>query len=78
MTAMIHRLAKLPSALRVLHLNSMLKGGGTDDQCVKLVQGLRGLGETAWLAGPDARDFSRVVRSMGLPFVVTPPTPPAN
>ena len=40
--------------LRVVHLNSMLKGGGTDDQCVKLVQGLRGLGVAAWGHGGSA------------------------
>ena len=56
----------------------MLKGGGTDDQCVKLVQGLRGFGVPTWLAGPDGRDFSRVVRGLDLPFVVTPPEGPAK
>jgi glycosyltransferase involved in cell wall biosynthesis len=59
--------------LRVLHLNSMLKGGGTDDQCVKLAYGLRQLGQQVWLAGPDGREFSRVVRSLGVPFHATPP-----
>ena len=59
--------------LRVLPLNSMLKGGGTDDQCVKLAYGLRQLGQQVWLAGPDGREFSRVVRSLGVPFHATPP-----
>ena len=54
--------------LRVLHLNSLLKGGGTDDQCVKLAQGLRQLGQEVWIAGPEGRDFSRVVRGLDLPF----------
>ena len=62
-----------PSLVRVLHLNSMLKGGGTDDQCVKLAYGLRQLGQQVWLAGPDGREFSRVVRSLGVPFHATPP-----
>ena len=66
------------AAPRVLHLNSMLKGGGTDDQCVKLVQGLRALGVSTWLAGPDGRGFSKVVRDLGLPFVVTPSEGPAK
>src|SRR5882672_8829881 len=58
--------------LRVLHLNSMLKGGGTDDQCVKVAAGLRQLGHEVWLAGPDGRAFSKTVRELGIPFHVTP------
>jgi glycosyltransferase involved in cell wall biosynthesis len=54
--------------LRILHLNSLLKGGGTDDQCVKLVQGLRQLGHEVWIAGPEGRDYSRIVRKLDLPF----------
>jgi glycosyltransferase involved in cell wall biosynthesis len=46
----------------------MLKGGGTDDQCVKLVAGLQKLGQQVWLAGPDGREFSEVVRELGIPF----------
>lgn len=57
-----------PPALRVVHLNSMLKGGGTDDQCVKLAHGLHQLGQRVWIAGPDGREFSRVVRLLGIPF----------
>ena len=64
--------------LRVLHLNSMLMGGGTDDQCVKLAYGLCQLGQQVWLAGPDGREFSRVVRSLGVPFHATPPEGPAK
>ena len=67
-----------PSLVRVVHLNSMLKGGGTDDQCVKLAYGLRQLGQQVWLAGPDGREFSRVVRGLGVPFHVTPPEGPAK
>ena len=58
--------------LRILHLNSMLTGGGTDDQCVKLVHGLHQLGQRVWLAGPDGREFSKVARQFGVPFHVTP------
>src|SRR5260370_30536268 len=62
--------------LRVLHLNSMLKGGGTDDQCVKLAHGLRQLGQQVWLAGPDGREFSKIARELGIPFHATPPEGP--
>jgi glycosyltransferase involved in cell wall biosynthesis len=62
--------------IKVAHLNSMLSGGGTDDQCVKLAAGLRELGHHVWLAGPDGREFSRIVRELGVPFHVTPPEGP--
>jgi glycosyltransferase involved in cell wall biosynthesis len=60
--------------LRVLHLNSLLTGGGTDDQCVKLAAGLRRLGQEVWLAGPAGREFEPVVKSSGVSFVDTGPT----
>ncbi|MCU0787784.1 MAG: glycosyltransferase [Verrucomicrobia bacterium] len=60
------------NGLRILHLNSLLTGGGTDDQCVKLAHGLRSVGMDARIAGPDGREFSRVVRDLKLPFHVTP------
>ena len=59
--------------VRVLHLNSLLTGGGTDDQCVKLAQALGALGQRVWIAGPAGREFSRIIQSLGLPFYVTPP-----
>jgi len=59
--------------LRILHLNSMLTGGGTDDQCLKLAEGLRQLGHHAWVAGPDKREYSLIVRDYGVQFHVTPP-----
>jgi glycosyltransferase involved in cell wall biosynthesis len=62
--------------LRVLHLNSLLTGGGTDDQCVRLAQGLHLLGQQVSLAGPDGRDFSKVVRDLHMPFYPTPPEGP--
>jgi glycosyltransferase involved in cell wall biosynthesis len=62
--------------LRVAQLNSMLKGGGTDDQCVKLAHGLRQLGHQVWLAGPDGRDYSRIARELGISFHPTPPEGP--
>mgnify|MGYP005840187087 CR=1 FL=1 len=63
-------------SLRVLHLNSLLTGGGTDDQCVKLVQGLERLGVEAHLAGPEGREYSRVAHDLQLPFHPTPPEGP--
>ena len=50
----------------------MLTGGGTDDQCVKLVHGLAALGQEVWLAGPDGREITRVARGLGVPFYATP------
>jgi glycosyltransferase involved in cell wall biosynthesis len=60
------------SPLRILHLNSLLNGGGTDDQCVKLAATLHQLGQTVWLAGPEARDYTRIARELGVPFHVAP------
>lgn len=60
-------------ALRVLHLNSMLKGGGTDDQCVKLAAALVKLGQAVGVCGPEGRDYSRVIKTLGVPFHTTPP-----
>ena len=59
--------------LRILHVNSMLTGGGTDDQCVKYAQGLHQLGHEVWLAGPEERDLTTIVRDRGLSFHATPP-----
>jgi glycosyltransferase involved in cell wall biosynthesis len=60
----------------IVHLNSLLRGGGTDDQCVKLAHGLRALGHEVWLAGPDGREFANVARKLGVPFHATPPEGP--
>ena len=65
-----------PPALRVLQLNSLLTGGGTDDQCVKLAHGLVQLDQQVWVAGPDGREFSKVIRSLQVPFQPTPPEGP--
>jgi glycosyltransferase involved in cell wall biosynthesis len=54
--------------LRILHLNSLLKGGGTDDRSVRIAHALHGLGHHVWLAGPAGREFSAVVEQLGLPF----------
>ena len=65
-------------SLRVLHLNSVLSAGGTDDQCVRLVEGLRHLGIEAQIAGPDGRLFSSICRAAGVPLHVTPREGPAK
>jgi hypothetical protein len=62
--------------MKVLHFNSLLTGGGTDDQCVKLVHGLHQLSQQVWLAGPDGRECSKVARHLGVPFHTTPPEAP--
>jgi glycosyltransferase involved in cell wall biosynthesis len=59
--------------LRILHLNSMLTGGGTDDQCVKLAYALQQLGQRVWIVGPDGREFSKIIRELNVPFHPTPP-----
>jgi glycosyltransferase involved in cell wall biosynthesis len=62
--------------MRVLQLNSLLTGGGTDDQCVTLASGLRQLGQDVRLAGPDGREFARTVRGLDVPFSPTGPEGP--
>jgi glycosyltransferase involved in cell wall biosynthesis len=64
------------NGLRVLHLNSLLTGGGTDDQCVKLAFSLLQLGQDVRVAGPDGRDFSKIIQTLGVPFHATPPEGP--
>jgi len=54
--------------LRILQLNSLLTGGGTDDQCVHLAAGLHRLGQEVILAGPGGREFSETIRAAGVPF----------
>ena len=65
-----------PGSLRIAHLNSLLTGGGTDDQCVKLAHGLAQLGPKVWVLGPDGREFSKVIRELKVPFEATPPEGP--
>jgi len=65
-----------PSLVRVAHLNSLLTGGGTDDQCLKLASGLRQLSQSVWIAGPAGRELAKAVRDLSLPFHPTPPEGP--
>jgi glycosyltransferase involved in cell wall biosynthesis len=58
-------------ALRVAHLNSMLTGGGTDDQSVRLAAELHRLGQRVILAGPAGRAFQKTIDELGVPFFDT-------
>ena len=60
------------SCVRVAHLNSRLSGGGTDDQCVKLVAGLHRRALNVRLAGPAEAELAKVARQLGVPFEGTP------
>lgn len=54
--------------LRVLQLNTLLHGGGTDDQCVKLAIGLHQAGIDVALAGPKDREQAEVAIQSGVPL----------
>ena len=54
--------------LRVLHLNSLLRGGGTDDRSVRIAHSLQQLGHDICMAGPHGHEFSKIARELGLPF----------
>ncbi len=62
---------KTDAPLRILQLNSLLTGGGTDDQCLKLTRGLMDLGQEVWLAAPDDRELRGAARDLGLRLVPT-------
>jgi glycosyltransferase involved in cell wall biosynthesis len=59
------------NSLRVLQLNSLLTGGGTDDQCVKLASGLARLGVKVAIAGPEGREWSSRIKALHVPFFDT-------
>ncbi len=54
--------------LRILHLNSSLSGGGTDDRSVRIAHALHKLGHDVWIAGPAGREYSKIIGDLGLPF----------
>src|SRR4051794_5058212 len=60
--------ARAMKPLSVLHLNSMLTGGGTDDRSVRIAHALSKLGHKIWLAGPVGREFSQVAQQLGVSF----------
>ena len=62
--------------MKVLHLNTLLTGGGTDDQCVKVILALRSLGVDARLMGPEGREFCKQVVASKLPQIISPPEGP--
>jgi glycosyltransferase involved in cell wall biosynthesis len=62
-------------SLSVLHLNSMLTGGGTDDRSVRIAHALSKLGHQIWLAGPAGREFSKIAQQLGLSFYPLPSGP---
>ncbi len=55
-----------PRSFRVLQVNSVLTGGGTDESCVRLVQVLRAMGQAVWLAGPGGSRFDPALAEAGL------------
>jgi glycosyltransferase involved in cell wall biosynthesis len=61
--------------LRILHLNSLLKGGGTDDRSVRIARALLDLGHTLWIAGPAGREFSKIAGDLGIPMHLLPEGP---
>lgn len=63
---------KAEAPLRVVHLNSLLTGGGTDNQCARLAQGLIALGQKVWVAGPPGREYSELLVGMDVPLAETP------
>ncbi|MCP5519630.1 MAG: glycosyltransferase [Verrucomicrobiales bacterium] len=62
--------------MRVLQLNSMLTGGGTDDQCLKLAVALQARGVEVRVAGPGDRELSPQIAAAGVPHFATPPEGP--
>lgn len=65
-------------ALKVVRVNSLLSGGGTDEHCVTLARNLARLGVEEWLVGPGGRKFSEIARVAGLRLHLTPPEGPAK
>jgi glycosyltransferase involved in cell wall biosynthesis len=63
------------TSLSVLHLNSMLTGGGTDDRSVRIAHALSKLGHNIWLAGPAGREFSQIAQQLGVSFHPVPVGP---
>ncbi|HEX7653346.1 MAG TPA: glycosyltransferase [Verrucomicrobiae bacterium] len=59
-------------AWRILQVNSLLGGGGTDDQCVQLAAGLQRAGQRVWLAAPAGRPFETAVHAAGVPLLTVP------
>jgi glycosyltransferase involved in cell wall biosynthesis len=54
--------------VRIVQVDSLLTGGGTDDQVLKLASSLHRLGQPCWLAGPEKRECSKAIQAAGIPF----------
>ena len=63
------------SQLRVLHVNSLLRGGGTDDRSVRIASALLQSGHPTWLTGPPDQDCCRFIDELRIPFVPVIPGP---
>jgi glycosyltransferase involved in cell wall biosynthesis len=53
-------------SFRILQVNSVLTGGGTDESCVRLVQVLRAMGQQVWVASPGGSTFAPALAEAGL------------
>ena len=58
--------------LRVLHLNSLLTGGGTDDRSVRIAHAVGKLGHKVWMGGPAGREYSKIAQELGITFEPLP------
>ena len=58
--------------MKIIQVNSLLSGGGTDDQCLKLSAGLKELGCRVVIAGPAKAELSPRLFSQRLPLHVLP------
>jgi glycosyltransferase involved in cell wall biosynthesis len=64
--------------LRILHLNSRLTGGGIDNHCVMLADGLHQLGHSVWLAGPRNQAFAAIAPDRSFVFHETSSVKPIH
>lgn len=58
--------------IRILHADSLLDGGGTDEFAVHLALGLKNAGSQVWLAGPPDCRYVAVAQKAEIPFVSAP------
>jgi glycosyltransferase involved in cell wall biosynthesis len=59
-------IAAQSSGHRILFVDSLLTGGGTDELCIALAQALRKIGHTVWLAGPADSIYSKSLVDFGV------------
>lgn len=58
-------------ALRILQLNSLLTGGGTDDRSVRIAHAIQQLGHFVLMLGPPGREFTHIADQVGLALAPT-------